>query len=107
MINYAFRLYVFHTPLEPAEPEPPADNTESPSRPRRPRMMKSKLPKTLLGLMGEANMKFARGEYDEVLVMCKEIIRSVPTAPEPYQTLSMMYEEMGDPENAYQVCFIT
>ena len=26
-----------------------------------------------------------------------------PTAPEPYQTLSMLHEEMADIDNAYQV----
>ena len=25
--------------------------------------------------MGEANMKFARGEYHEVIMMCQEIIK--------------------------------
>ena len=36
---------------------------------------KSKLPKDLQGLMGEANLKFARGEATEAIKMCMEIIR--------------------------------
>ena len=34
------------------------------------------LPKHLEGLMGEANMKFAKGEYEEAISMCSEIIRT-------------------------------
>ena len=51
-----------------------ADFTESPTKGRK-RAIKSKLPKELQGLMGEANMKFARGEYHEVIMMCQEIIK--------------------------------
>ncbi len=53
--------------------------------------------------MGEANMKFARGENEEAVKMCMEVIRLVPTAPEPFQTLGMLYEELGDTEKALQV----
>lgn len=38
--------------------------------------MKSRLPRELQGLMGEANLKFARGEYEEVMMMCQEVIKS-------------------------------
>lgn len=34
-----------------------------------------KLPRHLQGLMGEANMKFARGETDEAIKMCMEVVR--------------------------------
>jgi len=34
------------------------------------------LPATLTGLMGEANIKSARGQYDEAVKMCEWIIRS-------------------------------
>lgn len=39
---------------------------------KRPR---SKLPRALRGLMGEANIRFARGEHEEAILMCMEIIR--------------------------------
>lgn len=35
----------------------------------------SKLPRDLQGLMGEANMNFARGVYEEAVKMCMEVIR--------------------------------
>ncbi|KAK2171464.1 hypothetical protein NP493_1062g00073 [Ridgeia piscesae] len=56
--------------------------------------------------MGEANMKFARGETEEAIKMCMEIIRLAPTAPEPFQTLGMLYEEAGQTPKALQYLLI-
>lgn len=36
----------------------------------------SKLPKEVQGLMGEANICYARGDHDSALQMCMEIIRT-------------------------------
>lgn len=35
----------------------------------------SKLPLALRGLMGEANIRYARGEKEDAIMMCMEIIR--------------------------------
>ncbi|KAM8933598.1 general transcription factor 3C polypeptide 3 isoform 2-T2 [Pelodytes ibericus] len=66
---------------------------------KRPR---SKLPKALRGLMGEANIRFARGEGEEAILMCMEIIRQAPLAYEPFSTLAMIYEDQGDMEKSLQ-----
>lgn len=55
---------------------------------------------TLMGLMGEANLRFARGDKDAAEKLCHEIIKQVPTAPEPYQTLAQIYE--NDTEKSLQ-----
>lgn len=60
----------------------------------------ARLSPALQGLMGEANIRFVRGEKDVAEKMCYEIIRQVPTAPEPYQTLAQIYEH--DPEKTLQ-----
>lgn len=39
------------------------------------RRHRSKLPRALRGLMGEANIRYARGDKDDAIVMCMEIIR--------------------------------
>lgn len=39
------------------------------------RRSRSKLPRALRGLMGEANIRYARGEKDDAVLMCMEIIR--------------------------------
>ncbi|XP_051173690.1 general transcription factor 3C polypeptide 3-like isoform X1 [Leptopilina boulardi] len=64
-----------------------------------------KLPAALLGLMGEANLRFARGEPELAAQMCMEIIRQVPCAPEPFQTLTMIYEN-DQPEKSLQFALI-
>ncbi|XP_030636502.1 general transcription factor 3C polypeptide 3 [Chanos chanos] len=68
-------------------------------RERRPR---SKLPRALRGLMGEANIRYARGDKEEAILMCMEIIRQAPLAYEPFSTLAMIYEDQGDMEKALQ-----
>ncbi|KAM4710601.1 LOW QUALITY PROTEIN: general transcription factor 3C polypeptide 3 [Anableps anableps] len=55
----------------------------------------SKLPQALRGLMGEANIRYARGEKEDAILMCMEIIRQSPLAYEP-STLAMIYEDNQD-----------
>ncbi|XP_069681894.1 general transcription factor 3C polypeptide 3-like isoform X1 [Periplaneta americana] len=64
------------------------------------------LPPALQGLMGEANLRYARGERELAVKMCLEIIRQVPTAPEPFQTLAVLYEELGAPDKSLQFALI-
>ncbi|XP_029169644.1 general transcription factor 3C polypeptide 3-like [Nylanderia fulva] len=63
------------------------------------------LPQVLQGLMGEANLRFAKGEIDLATKLCMEIIRQVPSAPEPFQTLAMIYEN-DQPEKSLQFALI-
>ncbi|XP_077535333.1 general transcription factor 3C polypeptide 3 [Haemaphysalis longicornis] len=77
----------------------------------RPRLKKSKgggtrLPRDLQGLMGEANLCFARGRHDDAVKMCMEVVRLAPRAPEPFQTLGMVYEAKGEPQRALQFALI-
>ncbi|XP_032412451.1 general transcription factor 3C polypeptide 3 isoform X2 [Xiphophorus hellerii] len=62
----------------------------------------SKLPQALRGLMGEANIRYARGEKEDAILMCMEIIRQSPLAYEPFSTLAMIYEDNGDVDKALQ-----
>ncbi|KAJ8252810.1 hypothetical protein GJAV_G00205870 [Gymnothorax javanicus] len=68
-------------------------------RERRPH---SKLPRALRGLMGEANIRYARGDKEDAITMCMEIIRQAPLAYEPFSTLAMIYEDLGDMEKSLQ-----
>lgn len=45
------------------------------------RRSRSKLPRALRGLMGEANIRYARGEKDDAILMCMEIIRQGAPGP--------------------------
>ncbi|XP_047432077.1 general transcription factor 3C polypeptide 3 [Mugil cephalus] len=62
----------------------------------------SKLPRALRGLMGEANIRYARGEKEDAILMCMEIIRQAPLAYEPFSTLAMIYEDDEDMDKALQ-----
>ncbi|VEN35038.1 unnamed protein product [Callosobruchus maculatus] len=55
----------------------------------------SKLDATLKGLMGEANLRYARGDIETAKRMCFEVIRQCPEASEPYLTLAQMYENVN------------
>uniref|UniRef100_A0AAY4BHT2 General transcription factor IIIC, polypeptide 3 n=1 Tax=Denticeps clupeoides TaxID=299321 RepID=A0AAY4BHT2_9TELE len=66
------------------------------------RRSRSKLPRALRGLMGEANIRYARGDKEDAILMCMEIIRQAPLAYEPFSTLAMIYEDQGDMEKSLQ-----
>lgn len=67
---------------------------------------RKRLDPALQGLMGEANLRFVRGDRETAIRMCMEVIRQDPTAPEPYQTLSNVYEEGGEQEKSLQFALI-
>jgi len=69
-------------------------------------LRKKRLDPALQGLMGEANLRFARGDVDTAVRMCMEVIRQDPTAPEPFQTLATLYEEEGEIEKSLQFSLI-
>lgn len=62
------------------------------------------LPAALQGLMGEANLRFARGENDLAEKICLEIIRQVPLASEPFLTLAQIHD--SNPEKYLQFSLI-
>ncbi|XP_023282845.1 general transcription factor 3C polypeptide 3 [Seriola lalandi dorsalis] len=70
------------------------------------RRHRSKLPRALRGLMGEANIRYARGEKEDAILMCMEIIRQAPLAYEPFSTLAMIYEDDDDVDKALQFSLI-
>ena len=45
------------------------------------RRHRSKLPRALRGLMGEANIRYARGDKEDAILMCMEIIRQGMSQP--------------------------
>lgn len=70
------------------------------------RSRKSKLPRDLAGLMGQANVSFARGEYNDAILMCQEVIRLAPKCAEPFISLAEHYQELEDEEKAEQLYLI-
>ena len=64
------------------------------------------LPIEIQGLMGEANLAYARGETNRAIDVCLEVIKYAPKASEPYQLLSLLYSEMGQNDKALRVGLI-
>lgn len=62
------------------------------------------LPVALQGLMGEANLCYARGQNELAEKVCLEIIRQVPLAHEPFLTLAQIHE--ANPEKYMQFSLI-
>lgn len=69
------------------------------------RIPKSRLPRDLTGLMGQANVSFARGEINDAILMCQEVIRLAPRCAEPFISLAEHYEN-EDEEKAEQLYLI-
>ncbi|XP_053687440.1 general transcription factor 3C polypeptide 3 [Sabethes cyaneus] len=63
------------------------------------------LPPALQGLMGQANLCYARGDTEMAKQLCLEIVRQVPLAHEPFITLAQIYET-EDPEKFLQFSLI-
>ncbi|KAL4236006.1 General transcription factor IIIC [Mactra antiquata] len=70
------------------------------------RRKKHDLPPLLESAMGEVNMTFAQGKYQEAIEQCLEIVRQAPDASKPFQTLAMIYEDMGDVQKSLQYALI-
>ncbi|XP_076462088.1 general transcription factor 3C polypeptide 3-like [Babylonia areolata] len=84
-----------------------AEDSGQRRKPRKPRRKKWELPKDLLGLMGETNNQMARGNYEEAIDMCLELIRRAPNASQPYDTLAMLYDEQGLTKKATEVLLMS
>lgn len=70
------------------------------------KVRKSRLPRDLAGLMGQANVSFARGEYSDAILMCQEVIRLAPRCAEPFISLAEHYHGIEDDEKAEQLYLI-
>lgn len=69
------------------------------------RNKRSILPPALQGLMGEANLCYARGNAQLAEKVCLEIVRQMPLAAEPFLTLAQIYEST-DSEKCLQFLLI-
>jgi general transcription factor 3C polypeptide 3 (transcription factor C subunit 4) len=65
------------------------------------------LPIEIQGLMGEANLAYARGETNKAIDACLEVVKYAPKASEPYQLLSLLYSEKGENDKALRVGLIS
>ncbi|XP_046641592.1 general transcription factor 3C polypeptide 3-like [Daphnia pulicaria] len=88
------------------DPEYFPEESSNPVKKRKCTRVTKRLPQLLQGLMGEANLRYARGENEDAINLCKEIIRQAPSYAEPFQFLSMCYKDQRDEEMSYQLSLI-
>ncbi len=57
-------------------------------------------------MLGEANVAYTQGDYEEALDLLNEIIRVAPHANQAWFTLAMIHEELGDAAKALQTYLV-
>lgn len=57
-------------------------------------------------VMGQANVAFVRKTYEEAIAGFLEVIRLAPRSHEPYHSLGLVYEEMGDTKRSVMYFFL-
>lgn len=67
---------------------------------------RSVLPPHLHSVMGNANLRLARGDTSGTVDLCMEVVRQAPHSPEPYLTLATVYEERGEQDKLLQILAI-
>ncbi|KAF5288430.1 hypothetical protein FQR65_LT02082 [Abscondita terminalis] len=70
-------------------------NDQETSPPKQTRVTR-KIPPHIKALIGEANLRYARGDHETAKKMCFEIIRQQSSISEPYITLAQIFES-SDP----------
>ncbi|CAG7649978.1 unnamed protein product [Allacma fusca] len=59
-----------------------------------------KMSPTVQGMMGEAHLRYVRGELKSAIGICQEIIKEQPTITDPYALLSLIYWDLNENDRA-------
>ncbi|PRW60262.1 general transcription factor 3C polypeptide 3 isoform X1 [Chlorella sorokiniana] len=54
------------------------------------------IPEAVSSLLGEANLLYATGQHHEAIAKLMDVIRMSPNLPDPYHTLGLLHEAVGD-----------
>ncbi|GJQ15747.1 hypothetical protein GpartN1_g7538.t1 [Galdieria partita] len=66
----------------------------------------STVPKSLQSFMGEANLAFVEGRYEQAIKILEHIIKEAPKVAAPYHTLSVIFENRGEYQKALDFALI-
>ncbi|KAL6047686.1 General transcription factor 3C polypeptide 3 [Balamuthia mandrillaris] len=70
------------------------------------RKKRSKLSPELSRMMGEANMLYMSGDFDDAVNLLLELVRRAPNVSDPYHTLGLIHEDMQDRKKALEFYMI-
>ncbi|KAL3694342.1 hypothetical protein R1sor_007993 [Riccia sorocarpa] len=59
-----------------------------------------KIPPEVARMLGESNLLYATGKFEEAVLLLKECVRISPNVPDSYHTLGLLYDAMGDRKKA-------
>lgn len=68
----------------------------------RPHSKKQEYSKELAALVGQANLAYTKKQYSEAVEILHRVIKAAPHAQQPWMTLGMIHEELGDSQKALQ-----
>ncbi|XP_048500140.1 uncharacterized protein LOC104894179 isoform X2 [Beta vulgaris subsp. vulgaris] len=57
---------------------------------------KNKLSLEITKKLGDATLHYAHGRYEDAISLLTEVVRLAPNLPDPYHTLGLVYNSMGD-----------
>lgn len=69
---------------------------------KRGRGKKNIIPPDVARMLGEANMCYVAQDFPKAITLLEKVIHRFPRASEPYHTLGLVYEEMGDDKRALE-----
>ncbi|XP_059631065.1 uncharacterized protein LOC132273957 isoform X2 [Cornus florida] len=61
---------------------------------------KNKLSPEVSQKLGDATLHYAHGRYEEAICLLKEVVLLSPNSPDPYHTLGLVYNAIGDRKKA-------
>ncbi|XP_057508578.1 uncharacterized protein LOC130791465 isoform X2 [Actinidia eriantha] len=61
---------------------------------------KNKLNPEVTRKLGDATLHYAHGRYEEAICVLKEVVRIAPNLPDPYHTLGLVYNAVGNKKKA-------
>ncbi|KAK9669365.1 hypothetical protein RND81_13G125200 [Saponaria officinalis] len=56
--------------------------------------------------LGDANLHYAHGRYEDAISLMKEVVWLAPNLPDPYHTLGLVYNSKGDKKKATEFYMI-
>ncbi|KAL2936929.1 General transcription factor 3C polypeptide 3 [Bienertia sinuspersici] len=66
---------------------------------------KNKLSPEITQKLGDANLHYAHGRYEDAISLLNKVVRLAPNLPDPYHTLGLVYNSMGDKKKSLD-CYL-
>lgn len=65
------------------------------------------VPEAVAAKLGQANLLYAMQQHHEAIALLMEVIRLAPNLPDPYHTLGLLHEAVGDVKKVSRHLLVT